>query len=46
MTTHFSLMIPGASASETVNVTAPFDGSNIATIEVADEKAIETAIAT
>ena len=46
MTTHFSLMIPGASASATLDVTAPFDGAHIATVDVADEKAIETALTT
>lgn len=43
---HFDLMIPGASSSEKITVTAPYDGSVIATVAVADAKAIETAMHT
>jgi len=46
MTAHFPLMVPGASATETHNVTAPFDGSLIATVDVAGASAVETALAT
>ena len=45
--THFPLMVPGAtSASADVTVTAPYDGSAIATIASADMSVVETALAT
>jgi acyl-CoA reductase-like NAD-dependent aldehyde dehydrogenase len=46
MPEHFKLLVPGASAAGTVNVTAPFDGVHIATIETGDTTAVETALQT
>lgn len=46
MTAHFPLMVPGASATDTHDVHAPFDGSLIATVDVAGASAVETALAT
>lgn len=46
MTAHFPLMVPGATATETHDVHAPFDGSLIATVDVAGASAVETALAT
>jgi acyl-CoA reductase-like NAD-dependent aldehyde dehydrogenase len=46
MKQHFPLMIPGATASGSIDVTAPWDGAVIATIDTAGETAIETALAT
>ncbi len=46
MPEHFKLLVPGATAASTVNVTAPFDGAHIATIETGDASAVETALAT
>jgi len=46
MPEHFKLMVPGATAAGTVNVTAPFDGAHIATIETGDIIAVETALQT
>jgi len=46
MTTHFPLMVPGASADGTHDVSAPFDGSHIASVDVAGASAVETALTT
>ena len=46
MSNHFKLLVPGAKAAGTVNVTAPFDGAPIATIETGDANAVETALNT
>jgi acyl-CoA reductase-like NAD-dependent aldehyde dehydrogenase len=43
----FRLMVPGATASGTpLEVTAPFDGATIATVETADAAGVEQALAT
>lgn len=44
MTEHFELMVPGAKAAGKKNVTAPYDGELIATIDVGDEAAVEIAL--
>ena len=44
--THFDLMIPGATSTDKVTVTAPYDGSDIASVAVANATAIETALQT
>jgi len=46
MPEHFKLLVPGATAAGTVNVTAPFDGAQIASIETGDANAVETALQT
>lgn len=46
MTQHFKLLVPGAEASGKVDVTAPFDGALIATIDTGDLKAVDIALAT
>lgn len=46
MTDHFNLLVPGASPAGQVNVTAPYDGAHIATIETGDASAAETALST
>ena len=46
MSEHFKLLVPGATPAGEVNVTAPFDGAHIATIETGDAAAVETALAT
>jgi len=46
MTAHFPLMVPGASSTDTHDVHAPYDGSLIATVDVAGASAVETALAT
>jgi len=46
MSDHFKLLVPGATAAGTVNVTAPYDGAHIATIETGDANAVETALNT
>jgi len=46
MTAHFPLMVPGAAATGSHDVHAPFDGSLIATVDVAGASAVETALAT
>ena len=43
---HFPLMIPDAEPSGSIDVTAPWDGAVIASIDTAGEAAIETALAT
>jgi len=46
MTAHFPLMVPGATASSTHDVVAPYDGSLIASVDVASASAVETALST
>lgn len=47
MTEHFQIMIPGAtSKDELLKVFSPYDGSLIATVDTADEQAVEHALAT
>jgi len=46
MSNHFKLLVPGATAAGKVDVTAPFDGTHIATIETGDASAVETALNT
>lgn len=46
MPNHFKLLVPGASAAGTINVTAPYDGAHIASIETGDTSAVETALTT
>jgi len=47
MSKHYSLMIPGAKAvAEKLEVTAPFDGALIATVDLADESGVEQALST
>ncbi len=46
MSDHFKLQVPGATAAGTINVTAPYDGELIATIETGDATAVETALST
>ena len=46
MTDHFKLLVPGATAAGTINVTAPFDGATIASIETGDASAVEIALNT
>ena len=44
---HFALMVPGAtSAGENIDVSAPYDGTPIATVATTDAGAAETALAT
>ena len=44
MADHFKLLIPGATSAGTINVTAPYDGAQIATIETGDANAVEIAL--
>jgi acyl-CoA reductase-like NAD-dependent aldehyde dehydrogenase len=46
MSDHFNLLVPGATADGKINVTAPFDGSLIATIETGGSDAVKQALAT
>jgi len=46
MSGHFKLLVPGAKAAGTINVTAPFDGAIIASIETGDSIAVEMALNT
>ncbi len=46
MAENFKLLVPGATAAGTVNVTAPYDGAHIATIETGDTTAVEIALNT
>ena len=46
MPDHFKLLIPGATATGTINVTAPYDGAHIASIETGDSTAVEMALNT
>ena len=44
MTEHFKLLIPGATPAGNINVTSPYDGAQIATIETGDANAVEIAL--
>ena len=46
MPEHFKLLVPGATAAGSINVTAPYDGAHIATIETGDANAVEIALNT
>jgi acyl-CoA reductase-like NAD-dependent aldehyde dehydrogenase len=46
MSDHFNLLVPGATTDGQINVTAPFDGALIATIETGGSDAVEHALAT
>jgi acyl-CoA reductase-like NAD-dependent aldehyde dehydrogenase len=46
MTDHFKLLVPGAKSAGNIDVTAPYDGAHIATIETGDSSAVETALRT
>ena len=46
MSKHFKLLVPGATAANSINVTAPYDGAHIASIETGDSSAVETALNT
>jgi acyl-CoA reductase-like NAD-dependent aldehyde dehydrogenase len=46
MSKHFKLLVPGATPAGSINVTAPYDGAHIATIEAGDANAVETALNT
>ena len=46
MTEHYALMVPGATATGNVAVTAPYDDAPIATVDTADADAVDTALAT
>lgn len=44
MTQHYQHLVPGASASGTIEVSAPFDGSLIASVDSLDETGVEQAL--
>jgi len=46
MSKHFKLLVPGATSTSNINVTAPYDDAHIATIETGDAAAVETALNT
>ena len=46
MSEDYPLMIPGAKAAESLPVTAPFDGSPIGSVAIADAAAVDKALAT
>jgi acyl-CoA reductase-like NAD-dependent aldehyde dehydrogenase len=46
MSEHFKLLVPGAISAGNINVTAPYDGAHIATIETGDSSAVEIALNT
>lgn len=46
MSQQFKLLVPGATAAGTVEVTAPYDGAFIASIETGDITAVEIALST
>ena len=46
MSEHFKLLVPNATSAGNNNVTAPFDGAHIATIETGDSSAVEIALDT
>ena len=46
MTEHYALMVPGATATGDVAVTAPYDDAPIATVDTADADVVDTALAT
>lgn len=44
MSEHFKLLVPGAKSTGNIDITAPYDGAHIATIETGDSTAVETAL--
>jgi acyl-CoA reductase-like NAD-dependent aldehyde dehydrogenase len=44
MPEHFKLLVPGATAAGSVDVTAPYDGAHIATIETGGSDAVDIAL--
>ncbi len=44
MTNHFKLLVPGATPAGEIDVTAPYDGKKIASIETGDNRAVEIAL--
>ncbi|NNJ97965.1 MAG: aldehyde dehydrogenase family protein [Gammaproteobacteria bacterium] len=46
MTDHFPLLVPGATATGQVEVTAPYDSAVIATVDTGGSDAVETALST
>lgn len=46
MTAHFPLLVPGATPNGKIEVTAPYDGSLIATVDTGGNDAVEAALAT
>ena len=46
MSEHFKLLVPGTTSAGNIDVTAPYDGAHIATIETGDSSAVETALNT
>jgi len=46
MSEHFKLLVPNAAPAGNINVTAPYDGAHIATIETGDSSAVEIALNT
>ncbi len=46
MSEHFKLLVPNAISAGNINVTAPYDGAHIATIETGDSSAVEIALNT
>ena len=47
MTNHYSLMVPEARSKDSIiNVTAPYDGALIATVDTADEEVVDLALET
>ena len=46
MSEHFKLLVPGAASAGNIDVTAPYDGAHIATIETGDGSAVEIALNT
>ena len=46
MPAHYDLLVPSAKSTGVIDVTAPFDGSPIATVDVVDSEAAEQALAT
>ncbi len=46
MSEHFKLLVPGATSAGNIDVTAPYDGAHIATVETGDNTAVETALNT
>lgn len=46
MSEHFPLMVPGAKSAGTTEVTAPYDGTVLATVETTDARAADRALET
>lgn len=46
MSNHFKLMVPGANPNGSIDVTAPFDGAHIASVDTGGVDAVDTALAT